>query len=245
MSSQNLVRIRTSLYRPYKVCAGQTGCTRPVLPAYGLCRTHRNRRLNSGTTFAAHPLNPRSRTPYIQASLVYCKRLIRQAQSTNRRKTPSKDALLFVQTLSELDTFIRDHCQKNIRFNDLNHVRHIPSKRKAEALPHATLTRWPHGTLAALAVFCSILGTRLASQIEGPDLPPAHRSAFRRSMQVKAVLHLIHRRGKRPPFMTVKEFYASRPKLSGRWIAQRIDEYLEPYGSRRPTARRGNGPFLS
>jgi hypothetical protein len=48
-------------------------------------------------------------------------------------------------------------------------------------------------------------------------------------MQLKAVLHLINRRGQRPAFMTVKEFYASRPKLPSRWVAKRIDDYLEPF----------------
>jgi hypothetical protein len=137
--------------------------------------------------------------------------------------------LLFLQALTDLDSFIRCHCEKNIRFNDLNRVRHVTSKRKAQALLYATLTRWPQGNLAALAVFCSVLGTRLACTVEGPSLPPSHQAAFRRAMQVKAVVHLVHRRGKRPAFMTAKEFYASRPKLAGRWIAKRIDDYLEPF----------------
>lgn len=215
--------------RGYKTCPGAIGCKRPLIPIYGLCFTHRNRRRNSGTPLAEHSLFPRQRTPYIQASLVYFKRLIRQAQSSNRRKTPSKDALLFLQTLTELDTFLRNHCDKTIRVSDLNRVRHVTSKRKAQALLRSTLTRWPQGNLAALAVFCSILGTRLACQIEGPSLPPSHQAAFRRAMQVKAVLHLINRRGTRPEWMSRKEFYASRPQLTGRWISQRIDDYVGPY----------------
>ncbi len=227
MKSHHLVRIRTICGRPYKACSAMYGCTRSVVPFHGVCRVHLNRRLHKGTALAEHSLSSRARTPYIQACLVYCKRLIRQAQSTNRRKRPSADALRLLQTLTELDSFLRNHCERII-FTDLNR-RRINSKRKAQALLRATLTRWPNGLQAALAVLCSILGTRLACQIEGPELPPSHREAFRRAMQVKAVVRLIARRGKRPAWMSRKEFYKSRPKLQGRWIAKRLDDYLEPF----------------
>lgn len=228
MISDKQVRVRTICGRPYKVCAALYGCLRPVVPFHGVCRTHLGRRLNQGTALAVHSLPSRTRTPYIQASLVLFKRHIRQAQSSNKRKTPSKDALRLLQTLTELDTFIRNRCEK-ILFTDLSR-RRINSKRKAQALLRSTLTRWPNGLQAALAVLCSVLGTRLACQIEGPELPPSHREAFRRAMQVKAVLRLISRgRGERPAWMSRKEFYASRPKLQGRWIAKRLDDYLEPF----------------
>ncbi|ULA59511.1 MAG: hypothetical protein LZF60_140050 [Nitrospira sp.] len=228
MISSKQVRIRTICGRPYKVCSAVFGCRRPVVPFHGVCRTHLNRRLSQGTALAEHPLSSRLRTPYIQGSLVYCKTLIRQAQSTNKKKKPSANALRLLQTLIELDTFLRNHCEK-IVFTDLNR-RRINSKRKAQALLRATLTRWPLGLQAALAVLCSILGTRLACQIEGPELPLQHREAFRRAMQVKAVLRLISRgRGKRPAWLSRKEFYKSRPKLQGRWIAKRLDDYLDPF----------------
>lgn len=227
MNTTKLVRIRTICGRPYKVCSAVFGCKHPVVPFSGVCRRHLDRRRNQGTALAAHSLPSRTRTPYIQACLVLFKSLIRQAQSTNKKKRPSPEALRLLQTLIELDTFIRSHCEK-ILFTDLNR-RGINSKRRAQALLRCTLTRWPDGLQAALAVLCSVLGTRLACAIEGPELPLPHREAFRRAMQVKAVLRLIARRGKRPAWMSRKAFYQSRPQLSGRWIAKRLDDYLDPF----------------
>lgn len=228
MITTKSVRIRTICNRPYKVCSAVYGCRYPVVPFHGVCRRHLDRRRNQGTAYAAHSLPSRTRTPYIQGTLVYCKRLIRQAYSTNKRKKPSPDALRLLQTLTELDTFLRNRCEKII-FTDLNR-RHINSKRKAQGLLRCVLSQWPAGLQAALAILCAVLGTRLACQIEGPELPTAaHGEAFRRTMQVKAVLRLIARRGKRPAWMGRKAFYASRPQLSGRWIAKRLDDYLDPF----------------
>lgn len=227
MNSYHLVRIRTICGRPYKVCSAAYGCTRSVVPFHGVCRVHLGRRLHKGTALAEHSLSCRMRTPYIQACLVYYKTLLRQAYSSNKRKKASADALRLIQALTDLDSFLRYQCEK-ILFTDLNR-RRINSKRKAQALLRCVLTRWPNGLQASLAVLCSILGTRLACRIEGPELPPSHREAFRRAMQAKAVLRLIARRGKRPAWMSRKEFYKSRPKLQGRWIAKRLDDYLDPF----------------
>jgi hypothetical protein len=93
--------------RDYKACTGELGCKRLVLPTYGMCAIHAQRRRSYGTTTAQNPLHPRQRTPYIQAAFSWLKARLR------------RDDTAIVQILSELDSYLRLYAEE-MHIGDLN-----------------------------------------------------------------------------------------------------------------------------
>jgi hypothetical protein len=192
--------------RDYKACAGELGCKRPVLPTYGMCAVHSQRLRNYGTTTAQHPLHPRQRTPYIQAAFSWLKSRIK-----------SRDTSI-VQILSEFDSYLRLHSEPT-HIGDLSR-RRMGAHRRLAGIWSNILKRWPDGHQAALAILSCALGTRLACAHE-PGV--TRHPAFTRAMQVYAVYSLVRRKNIKSPFTR------PRPVLTGRWLAKRLDDAVEPF----------------